>query len=95
MGAWCKMKRVVVTGMGLISSVGNDLESATHRLRELKNTVHVMPELTEIRGLNTHLAAPATDFELPEHYTRKVLRTMGRYRSCRYIPHKTHLLMRG
>lgn len=71
------MKRVVVTGMGLISSVGNDLESATHRLRELKNTVRVMPELTEIRGLNTHLAAPATDFELPEHYTRKVLRTMG------------------
>ncbi len=71
------MKRVVVTGMGLISSVGNDLESATHRLRELKNTVRVMPELTEIRGLNTHLAAPAMDFELPEHYTRKVLRTMG------------------
>ena len=77
MGAWCKMKRVVVTGMGLISSLGNDLATTKNRLRELKNTVRVMPELTEIRGLNTHLAAPATDFELPEHYTRKVLRTMG------------------
>ena len=77
MGAWCKMKRVVVTGMGLISSLGNDLATTKNRLRELKNTVHVMPELTEIRGVNTHLAAPAMDFELPEHYTRKVLRTMG------------------
>ena len=71
------MKRVVVTGMGLISSLGNDLATTKNRLRELKNTVHVMPELTEIRGVNTHLAAPAMDFELPEHYTRKVLRTMG------------------
>lgn len=71
------MKRVVVTGMGLISSLGNDLATTKNRLRELKNTVRVMPELTEIRGLNTHLAAPAMDFELSEHYTRKVLRTMG------------------
>lgn len=71
------MRRVVVTGMGLISSIGNDLETAKNRLRELKNAVRVMPELTEIRGLNTHLAAPNMDFTLPEHYTRKVLRTMG------------------
>ena len=71
------MKRVVVTGMGLISSIGNDLETAKNRLRTYKNAVKVMPELVEIRGLNTHLAAPAMDFTLPEHYTRKVLRTMG------------------
>ena len=71
------MKRVVVTGMGLISSIGNDLATAKNRLRTLRNTVRVMPELTEIHGLNTHLAAPAMDFNLPEHYTRKVLRTMG------------------
>ena len=63
--------------MGLISSIGNDLATAKNRLRTLRNTVRVMPELTEIHGLNTHLAAPAMDFNLPEHYTRKVLRTMG------------------
>ena len=71
------MRRVVITGMGLISSIGNDLESAKNRLRALKNTVSIMPELTKIRGLNTHLGAPAMEFTLPEHYTRKVLRTMG------------------
>lgn len=71
------MRRVVVTGMGLNSSLGNDLESARNRLRVYKNAVRTMDELREIRGLNTALAAPALDFELSEHYTRKVLRTMG------------------
>ena len=71
------MKRVVVTGMGLISSLGNDLETAKNRLHEYRNAVMIMPELQEISGLNTHLAAPAMEFTLPEHYTRKVLRTMG------------------
>ena len=71
------MKRVVVTGMGLVSSLGNDLETAKNRLHEYRNAVMIMPELQEISGLNTHLAAPAMEFTLPEHYTRKVLRTMG------------------
>lgn len=71
------MKRVVVTGMGLISSLGNDLETAKNRLHEYRNAVMIMPELQKISGLNTHLAAPAMEFTLPEHYTRKVLRTMG------------------
>lgn len=71
------MRRVVVTGMGLNSSLGNDLESARNRLRVYKNAVRTMDELREIQGLNTALAAPALDFELSEHYTRKVLRTMG------------------
>lgn len=71
------MRRVVVTGMGLNSSLGNDLESARNRLRVYKNAVRTMDELREIRGLNTALAASALDFELSEHYTRKVLRTMG------------------
>ena len=28
------MRRVVITGMGLVSSLGNDLESVTRHLRE-------------------------------------------------------------
>lgn len=71
------MKRVVVTGMGLISSMGNDLETAKNRFHTYKNAVKSMNELREIRGLNTSLAAPSQNFTLPEHFTRKVLRTMG------------------
>ena len=69
-------RRVVITGMGLVSALGNDLDSAFNRLHVYKNTVREMDNLTAIRGLNSHLSAPA-DFTVPEHFTRKVLRTMG------------------
>ena len=69
-------RRVVVTGMGLVSALGNDLESAFNRLHVYKNAVCEMDNLSVIRGLNSHLVAPA-EFVAPEHFTRKVLRTMG------------------
>ena len=71
------MKRVVVTGMGLVSALGCDLDSAYKRLHVYKNAVVVRDDLAEIKGLNAHLVAPVTDFTIPETYTRKVLRTMG------------------
>ena len=40
------MKRVVITGMGLISALGNDLDSAYNRLHTYKNAVEEKPELT-------------------------------------------------
>lgn len=67
---------MVVTGMGLVSALGNDLDSAFNRLHTYTNAVCKMENLAEIRGLNSHLASPA-DFTPPEHFNRKVLRTMG------------------
>lgn len=37
-----------------------------------------MPEWEDYEGLLTKLAAPVPEFSLPAHYTRKVLRSMGR-----------------
>lgn len=71
------MKRVVVTGMGCVSALGCDVESSYQRLHVYKNAVESRDDLREIRGLNTCLAAPVKNFVIPEHYTRKILRTMG------------------
>ena len=71
------MRRVVITGCGLVSSLGNTLSSAFERLHLLKNTVHVSTELQTFRGMQTTLYAPA-EFEYPARYTRRVIRTMGR-----------------
>lgn len=71
------MKRVVVTGMGLISALGNDVKSSFDRLHVYQNAVESLDSLREIKGLNTCLAAPIKDFETPSHFNRKVLRTMG------------------
>ena len=69
-------RRVVVTGMGIVSPLGNDVETAFARLKTFENCVEAIPELAEYEGLNSHLAAKCR-FERPAHYTRKVIRTMG------------------
>ena len=70
------MKRVVVTGMSLVSCLGNEVDIAYERLKTYKNCIRYSPELAEYDKLNTRLSAPV-DFETPEHFTRKITRTMG------------------
>ncbi len=70
-------KRVVITGMGGITSLGHDWPSIFQNLQQYQNAVQYMPDWNEYEGLNTKLAAPIADFVLPEHYTRKKIRAMG------------------
>lgn len=71
-------RRVVVTGAGGISPLGNDWDSIHARLRECRNAVQRIDAWDIYDGLNTKLAAPAAPFELPPHYNRKTTRSMGR-----------------
>ena len=71
------MKRVVITGMGVLSSLGQNLNTCWKRLHIYKNAVQHLPELDKYRGLNAHLASKIQNFTIPEHYTRKTLRSMG------------------
>ncbi|MBY4676123.1 beta-ketoacyl-ACP synthase [Marinobacterium arenosum] len=72
------MKRVVVTGMAGVSPIGNDWESVSRRLKAMETGITRMSDWDMYEGLNTRLGAPVTDFEIPSHYTRKQLRSMGR-----------------
>lgn len=69
-------RRVVVTGMGVVSPLGNSVEAAFARLHEPVNCVQALAELSEYKGLNTRLAC-RTAFEKPAHWNRKTTRTMG------------------
>ena len=71
-------KRVVITGMAGISSLGHDWESISAKLRDKQNCVITMEEWDKFDGLNTRLAAPVQDFQVPSHYSRKKVRSMGR-----------------
>lgn len=71
-------RRVVVTGIGGISALGHDWPSIASSLKAQKNCVVTMAEWDKYDGLNTRLAAPITDFEVPSHYSRKKIRSMGR-----------------
>ncbi|WP_020647755.1 beta-ketoacyl-ACP synthase [Solimonas variicoloris] len=72
------MRRVVVTGMAGITAIGSDWDSVERNLRGNVSGIERMPEWDRFEEVNTRLGGPVKDFTLPPHYTRKVLRTMGR-----------------
>jgi 3-oxoacyl-[acyl-carrier-protein] synthase II len=69
--------RVVVTGSGAITALGNTWGQVQPRLAAGRNAVLRMADYDQYRGLNCKLASPI-DFEPPAHYGRKQLRSMGR-----------------
>ena len=71
------MRRVVITGMGITSALGSTAESAFERLKTYKNCVKHWDKLDEYDRLNSKLGSFAEGFVVPEHFTRKVRRTMG------------------
>lgn len=71
------MRRVVVTGMGIASPLGSTVETAFERLKTYQNCIEYWTELDEIKNMNTRLCAKVKGFIKPEHFTRKVTRTMG------------------
>ena len=68
------MRRVVVTGMGIVSSLGHTVAAAYERLKTPRNCVRRSDELQAYRGLQTCLWAPC-GYVRPPDYTRKVIRT--------------------
>ena len=71
------MRRVVITGFGVVSALGCEPKKSFDRLKIYENAVEYLPELANYSGLSAHLGSKIKDFVIPEHYTRKVLRTMG------------------
>lgn len=72
------MKRVVITGIGALSPIGNDWQTVHAKLKSETNAVQRISAWDIYEGLNTRLGAPCAHFDLPEHYNRKALRSMGR-----------------
>jgi 3-oxoacyl-[acyl-carrier-protein] synthase II len=72
------MKRVVVTGVGALSPLGHDWATVHAHLRSLRNSVQLIPDWSVYEGLNTQLGSVAKPFDLPDHYNRKTMRSMGR-----------------
>ncbi|WP_397471520.1 beta-ketoacyl-ACP synthase [Rheinheimera sp.] len=72
------MKRVVVTGMSVITALGDSWADFKQQLCQGKNAVCVMPQWDKFSNMSTRLAAPVQHFQRPEHYSRKMVRSMGR-----------------
>ncbi len=77
------MKRVVITGMGIVSCLGNDAETVTQSLREGKSGITFNEKYKEM-GLRSHVCG-RPDIDVTEHIDRKVRRFMGDAAAYAYI----------
>ncbi len=71
-------RRVVVTGMAGLSPIGSDWKHVSEAIRSNHSGVEQVAELALIDGMTTRLAARIHDFEVPDDYSRKRTRSMGR-----------------
>ena len=69
------MRRVVITGLGIVSSIGTDAEAVTTSLREGRSGIVAAPDYTEL-GFRSQVKG-AVDIDLSEHIDRKQMRFMG------------------
>lgn len=69
------MRRVVITGMGIVSCLGNDLTTVAQALKAGKSGIRFNEEYKE-RGLRSQIAG-VPDIDLSEHIDRKARRFMG------------------
>ena len=69
------MRRVVITGTGIVSCIGNDNETVTRSLREGLSGIKAMPQFTEL-GLRSQVAG-VPQIDLEARIDRKQLRFMG------------------
>ncbi len=77
------MRRVVVTGIGIVSSLGNHKAAVTDALRSGSSGVRYSPEYAEL-GFRSHVFAPL-DIDLDERIDRKVRRFMGDGAAYNYL----------
>ena len=71
------MKKVYVTGLGCLSSVGLNVETSFQALVDGKCGIQKFPEWANYKGLNTHLGAPVGEVDVSK-IPRSARRTMSR-----------------
>ena len=77
------MKRVVVTGMGIASCLGNVADTVSGALRDLRSGIRAMPDYVT-HGLRSHVAA-VPDIDLDASIDRKLRRFMGNAAGYAYV----------
>lgn len=71
-------QRVVVTGMGGITPLGDSWESIKPKIQKKISGISNQPEWSQIKDFKTTLAGVIPDFEPSPDWPRKKVRTMGR-----------------
>jgi 3-oxoacyl-[acyl-carrier-protein] synthase-1 len=77
------MRRVVITGLGIVSSIGNDAEAVRRSLKDGRSGVSFAPEYAE-HGFRCQVHG-RPDIDVAEHVDKRQLRFMGEGAAFNYI----------
>lgn len=77
-------RRVVVTGIGIVSAIGNDVAEVTQSLKEGRSGIVAAPEYAE-KNFRSQVYAPVKNLNVEEAVDRRVLRFMGPGAAYAYI----------
>ena len=77
------MRRVVVTGLGIVSSIGNNVQEVASSLRAGKSGIEFVKEYEEL-GFRSHIAG-TVNIGIEELIDRKLRRFMGNSAAYNYI----------
>lgn len=72
-----KMRRVVITGMGVLSSIGNTKDEVCTSLKNGKSGITFNPDFAEA-GLKSQVSGVIKGVDVSEHVDKRALRFMGR-----------------
>jgi len=78
------MRRVVITGMGIVSCIGNEQTEVLRSLRESRSGIRFQPDY-QAKGLRCQLAGSIENLALEERIPRKLYRFMGDAAAYSYI----------
>ena len=78
------MREVVVTGIGIVSSLGNNISEVTSSLKNLKSGISIN-EVNEGLGLRSHVSGSIDNLDLKERIDRKLYRFMGDAAAYAYL----------
>jgi len=77
------MRRVVITGMGIVSCLGNDLDTVTDALKNGRSGISFQEEYEKV-GMRSHVAG-VPDIDLKSLIDRKAFRFMGDAAAYAYV----------
>ena len=78
------MREVVITGMGIVSSLGNNISEVTHSLENLKSGI-TKNQINAELGLRSQVSGSVKDLEMKELIDRKLYRFMGDAAAYAYL----------
>ncbi|WP_119393866.1 beta-ketoacyl-ACP synthase I [Salinibius halmophilus] len=77
------MRRVVITGMGIVSALGNSASAVADSLRNMRSGIKANETYKEV-GMRSHVSA-SPEIDLKEEIDRKALRFMGAAAGYAYV----------